>query len=86
MLTNAAGIPTIAYGDVIVTNTRHYEALKRTLTTIRRVRESLATNLPADLISQDLRECIHNIAEIVGGEITSEETLQNIFKNFCIGK
>ncbi len=86
MLTNAAGIPTIASGDVIVTNTRHYEALKRTLTTIRRVRASLTTNLPADLISQDLRECIHNIAEIVGGEITSEETLQNIFKNFCIGK
>ena len=86
MLTNAAGIPAIASGNVIVTNTRHYEALKRTLTTIRRVRASLTTNLPADLISQDLRECIHNIAEIVGGEITSEETLQNIFKNFCIGK
>lgn len=86
MLTSAAGIPTIASGDVIVTNARHYEALKRTLDTIHRVREGISNNLPADLISLDLRECIHNIAEIVGGEITSEETLQNIFKNFCIGK
>lgn len=86
MLTDAAGIPTIATGDVIVTNVRHYEALKATLTTIKRVREGISHNLSADLISQDLRECIHNIAEIVGGEITSEETLQNIFKHFCIGK
>lgn len=86
MLTDAAGIPTIATGDVIVTNVRHYEALKATLTTIKRVREGISQNLSADLISQDLRECIHNIAEIVGGEITSEETLQNIFKHFCVGK
>lgn len=86
MLTDVAGIPTIATGDVIVTNVRHYEALKATLTTIKRVREGISHNLSADLISQDLRECIHNIAEIVGGEITSEETLQNIFKHFCVGK
>ena len=35
---------------------------------------------------QDLRDCLHRLAEIVGGEITTEETLQNIFKHFCIGK
>ena len=44
--------------------------------------------LPATdvLHAQDLRECLHFLGEITGGEITSDEVLQNIFRNFCIGK
>lgn len=86
MLVSAAGIPEISSGDIIVTNIRHYEALTRSLDAIRQVRQGLTDGLPSDLISQDMRECLHHLAEIVGGEISSEETLQNIFKHFCIGK
>ena len=86
MLVTAAGLPEISSADVVVTNARHYEALARALEAIRRVRQGLADGLPADLVAQDLRDCLHSLAEIVGGEITSEETLQNIFKHFCIGK
>ena len=86
MLVTTAGLPEISSADVVVTNARHYEALVSALEAIRRVRQGLADGLPADLVAQDLRDCLHSLAEIVGGEITSEETLQNIFKHFCIGK
>lgn len=86
MLTEAANIPEISSADVVVTNVRHYEALTHALDAIRRVRQGLADGLPADLVAQDLRDCLQYLAEITGGEITSEETLQNIFKHFCIGK
>ena len=86
MLVEAAGLPEISSADVVVTNVRHYEALTLALDAIRRVRQGLADGLPSDLVAQDLRDCLHRLAEIVGGEITTEETLQNIFKHFCIGK
>ena len=86
MLIDAAGIPEISSADVVVTNIRHYEALTRALEAIRRVRQGLTDGLPSDLVAQDLRDCLHSLAEIVGGEITTEETLQNIFKHFCVGK
>ncbi len=86
MLIDAAGIPEISSADVVVTNARHYEALTRALEAIRRVRQGLTDGLPSDLVAQDLRDCLHSLAEIVGGEITTEETLQNIFKHFCVGK
>ena len=86
LLVNAAGIPEISSSDIVVTNLRHYEALARALEDISRVRQGLAAALPSDLVAQDLRDCLGHLAEITGGEITSEETLQNIFKHFCIGK
>lgn len=86
LLIETAHIPEISQNEVVVTNIRHYEALTNALAAIRRVCQCMADGLPSDLISQDLRECLHHLAEITGGEITSEETLQNIFKHFCIGK
>lgn len=86
-LVKKASLPEINQNDVIVTNIRHYEALTKALDSIHRVQEGLQTGLPGDLISEDLRQCIYELGEIVAeGGITSEETLQNIFKNFCIGK
>lgn len=86
-LIQVAALPEITQNDVIVTNARHYEALVRALDSIRRVLEGLQMGLSGDLVSEDLRQCIHELGEIVAeGGITSEETLQNIFKNFCIGK
>lgn len=86
-LVKKASLPEISQNDVIVTNIRHYEALTKALDSIHRVQEGLQTGLPGDLISEDLRQCIYELGEIVAeGGITSEETLQNIFKNFCVGK
>ena len=74
-------------GDhTIVTNLRHYEALHHALEAVSRVKHALADNIPGDLIAEDLRQCLHHLAEITGGEITSDAILSNIFKNFCIGK
>ena len=86
ILAEAAALPDINSGDIVVTNLRHYEALSRALDDIRRVQDGLHTRLPNDLVSQDLRECLFHLAEITGGEITTDEVLGNIFKNFCIGK
>ena len=74
-----------AQNDTIVTNIRHYEALVRAQESIRRARRGLAENYPGDLLSQDIRETMHHLGEITG-EITTDEILSNIFKNFCIGK
>lgn len=70
----------------IVTNLRHYEAFHHALEAVARVRHAIADNIPGDLIAEDLRQCLHHLAEITGGEITSDAILSNIFKNFCIGK
>lgn len=85
MLIQAANIPSLSANDIIVTNIRHYEALTHALGSIRRVQEGLANDLSGDFISQDLRECIFHISNIVG-EISTDQVLGNIFSKFCIGK
>jgi tRNA modification GTPase len=72
-------------GDVIITNIRHYEALLRVSESLSRVEEGLSSNIPEDLIAIDIRQAIHYLGEITG-EITTDELLGNIFRNFCIGK
>ena len=86
LLVDAASIPEISQNDLVVTNARHYEALSRALEAIHRVQDGLAMQLSGDFVSQDLRECLFHLAEIAGGEITTDEVLGNIFKHFCIGK
>jgi tRNA modification GTPase len=71
--------------DVVVSNARHYEALKNALEASNRASEGLETGLPSDLIAQDIREILHHLGEITG-EITTDEILGNIFSKFCIGK
>ena len=72
--------------ETLVTNVRHYEALVRAASALERVRAGLhISTLPPDLIAQDLREALYHLGEIVG-EISTDETLGNIFRNFCIGK
>ena len=81
-----ADIPEIHQNDVIITNVRHYEALTHAQESIARVLEGLENQLSGDLLSEDLRQCLHHLAEITGGAITSNEVLGNIFHHFCIGK
>jgi len=71
--------------NVIVTNARHYEALINVNDSLKRVLQGLSDGLPEDLIAIDLRQAIHYYGTITG-EISSDEVLGNIFKNFCIGK
>ena len=86
LLVKAAALPEVTQNDVVVSNVRHYEALSHALEAIHRVQDGMSIGLSGDLVSQDLRECLFHLAEIVGGEITNDEVLGNIFKNFCIGK
>jgi len=71
--------------DIIITNIRHYEALLHVSESLARVMTGLENNIPEDLIAIDIRQSIHYLGEITG-EITSDEILGNIFRNFCIGK
>ena len=71
--------------EVIITNIRHYEALVKISESLSRVADGLIDNIPEDLIAIDIRQAIHYLGEITG-EITTDELLGNIFRNFCIGK
>jgi len=84
-LIEAAHLPSVTQNDVIVTNARHYEALTQALAAIQRVQQGLADNLSGDFLSQDIRECIYHLNDIAG-EVTTDDVLHHIFKNFCIGK
>jgi len=87
----AKGISTI-YKDLgnstettLVTNLRHLDALKSSRESLLSVKSGLASSIPTDLVSQDLREALYHLGTITG-EITTDEVLGNIFRNFCIGK
>ena len=82
----AANIPEIDENTIMVTNMRHFEALHKAMTDLQRVIDGLASGLPSDLLAEDLRLCLEDLADITGGQITSQETLNNIFQHFCVGK
>ena len=84
---SAANIPALTETDVIVTNARHYEALCRAGMNLQKVLEGLEVQLSSDLLSEHLRLVLSDLAEITGeGLITPQETLNNIFSHFCVGK
>lgn len=86
LIYTTANIPAIDENSVMVTNARHYEALIRAKAGIDRVISGMDMNLSGDLLAEDLRICLEELAEITGGAITSNEVLGNIFMNFCVGK
>ena len=79
-------VPKDSDATVIVTNVRHYEALLRAHDALTRVIDGLSTQLPSDLIAEDLHQTLDALADITGGAITPQETLNNIFSHFCVGK
>ena len=85
-LVRAADMPEITENDVIVTSARHYEALLRADESLSRVLESMDMGMSGDIIAEDLKMVLEELGEITGGQISSQETLNNIFKHFCIGK
>lgn len=70
----------------LVSNLRHYEALKSALENMKRVKEGLEMQLSGDLVSLDLRSVLYDIGIITGQQFSDNEVLGNIFKHFCIGK
>jgi tRNA modification GTPase len=71
--------------DIIVSNARHYHALNEALQSILQVEEGITTDLSTDLMTIDIRAALHSLGEITG-EISTDDLLDNIFRNFCIGK
>ncbi len=94
----AADIPVLSDTDIVVTNARHHDALVRAQGHLHRVIEGMGAkmvngqwsmvneSLSSDLLSEDLRLTLDTLSEITGGQITPNEVLGNIFKNFCVGK
>ena len=71
--------------DILLSNARHYEALKHVRQALDAVSQGLADGIPADLVAVDLRDALYHLGTITG-EVTSDELLGNIFGRFCIGK
>ncbi len=71
--------------SVVVSNMRHYAALKSAGEALQSARKALNDNLSAELISEDIRQVLQHLGEITG-EITSTDILHSIFSKFCIGK
>ncbi len=82
----AANLPTISASDIIISNARHYDILLRAHTTMQRLLTGMQQQLSGDLLSEDLRLVLDQLAEITGGQITTQEVLGNIFTHFCVGK
>ncbi len=75
----------LSNNDTIITNARHYDALRLALENIQNVQEGLQTGLSGDLLAIDIREALYHFGRITG-EISTDDLLGNIFANFCIGK
>ncbi|MBO7141630.1 MAG: tRNA uridine-5-carboxymethylaminomethyl(34) synthesis GTPase MnmE, partial [Bacteroidales bacterium] len=72
--------------EVILTNVRHFTIFSEALDAVERAETALKSGLSGEFVSQDIRDALRAFAEITGDEITTDEVLGNIFKNFCIGK
>jgi tRNA modification GTPase len=71
--------------SVVVSNMRHYAALRAAHEALLSAHAAIESNMPSDLISEDIRQVLHHLGEITG-EITSDDILHSIFSKFCIGK
>lgn len=85
-LTQAVDAGALDRGEVIVSSSRHYEALTAARTALDRAMQGLRDGLPTDLLAEELREVIRHLGAITGRGIISDEILSNIFSKFCIGK
>ncbi|MFT4023480.1 MAG: GTP-binding protein [Flavihumibacter sp.] len=71
--------------DSIVTNARHYQALRQILTALQDIKQALDAKIPGDLLALDIRRALHFLGEMTG-EVSNEDMLDYIFSKFCIGK
>ena len=71
--------------NVIITNQRHFDALKKSLQSVLQVEEAVVSGIHTELLAYELRNALEHLGEI-SGEFTNDEVLGNIFSKFCIGK
>ena len=71
--------------NTIVTNARHYQSLQKLSETLMAIRTGMQNEIPGDLLSIDIRQCLYHLGEITG-QISNEDQLDFIFSKFCIGK
>ncbi|MBL7726927.1 MAG: 50S ribosome-binding GTPase, partial [Dinghuibacter sp.] len=76
---------TVQTGDTVVTNARHYHALKEVQQSLTDIKNGMDRQLTGDLLTPDIKRCLHYLGEITG-EVTNEDQLDYIFSKFCIGK
>jgi tRNA modification GTPase len=75
----------IAADEVLISNTRHLEALQKTESALTNVLHHLDSSVTSDFISSDIKQALHYLGEITG-LVTTDDLLENIFSKFCIGK
>ena len=85
-LLEVVGIAAISNNEVIVTNTRHYEALQKSLVAIDLVKEGISHQLTTELLASEVREALRHLGNITGAIEVDRDILGNIFSKFCIGK
>jgi tRNA modification GTPase len=71
--------------NVVITNQRHFEALKKSLDAVHKVNEAISFQISTELLAYELRNALEHLGEI-SGQVTNDEVLGNIFSKFCIGK
>ena len=71
--------------STIISNSRHLESLNLALENIVKTMDGLNNGISGDFLAIDIRQTLQHIGEITG-EISSDDLLENIFSNFCIGK
>lgn len=69
----------------IVSNIRHYNALKKAKEHLINAKKSISDKLTGEFIAVDLRNAENSLSEIIG-KVTTDDILNNIFSKFCIGK
>ena len=84
-LLNIAGIEALDSNQLMLTNSRHYDVLIKSLEEISKVQEGIDNHLTGDLLAIDLRQALYFLGEITG-KVSNDDLLGNIFANFCIGK
>lgn len=85
LLTDKVTNGILSNDDVIVSNSRHFEALSSALSHVVQVQEGLEVGISGDLLAMDIRQSLYHLGEITG-EITTDDLLDSIFRDFCIGK
>ena len=71
--------------NVVITNQRHFEALRKSMDAVHKVKEAISFQISTELLAYELRNALEHLGEI-SGEVTNDEVLGNIFSKFCIGK
>ena len=84
-LLELAGKEALDQNHLMVTNSRHYDILLKSLEEIIKVQNGIDQNLSGDLLTIDLRQALYYLGEITG-KVSNDDLLGNIFANFCIGK